>query len=41
MVVNDLDLRMTVVYVMNRMDSGLVGDVRGSSLVEAAFAAVQ
>ncbi|MEY4338252.1 MAG: hypothetical protein RLZ14_102 [Actinomycetota bacterium] len=39
-VVNDLDLRMTIVYVMNRMESGLVGDFRGSSLVEAAFAAV-
>lgn len=38
-VVNDLDLRMTVVYVMNRMEGGLVGDFRGSSLVEAAFAA--
>ena len=39
-VVNDLDLRMTIVYVMNRMEGGLVGDFRGSSLVEAAFAAV-
>jgi CubicO group peptidase (beta-lactamase class C family) len=40
LVVNDLDHRMTITYVMNRMESGLVGDARGSALVEAAFAAV-
>jgi len=41
LVINDLDNRMTITYVMNRMESGLVGDFRGSALVEAAFAAVE
>lgn len=40
-VVNDLDLDLTVVYVMNNMLEGLVGDHRGASLTTAAFAAVQ
>jgi CubicO group peptidase (beta-lactamase class C family) len=39
-VLNDLDNRMTITYVMNRMESGLVGDARGSALVMAAFEAV-
>jgi CubicO group peptidase (beta-lactamase class C family) len=39
-IINDLDNRMTITYVMNRMGDGLVGDVRGASLVEAAFAAI-
>ncbi len=36
LVVADLDSRLTVAYVMNRMESGLVGDMRGASLVLAA-----
>ncbi len=36
----DLDKRLTVAYVMNRMESGLVGDIRGFSVVLAAAAAV-
>lgn len=39
-IVNDLDNRMTVTYVMNRMDEGLLGDTRGQSLVAAALAVV-
>jgi CubicO group peptidase (beta-lactamase class C family) len=35
-IVVDLDLRMAVAYVMNRMESGLVGDTRGLSVVAAA-----
>jgi hypothetical protein len=31
---------MTVAYMMNRMDAGLVGDMRGFELLAAAFAAV-
>jgi len=31
---------MTVTYMMNRMDDGLLGDVRGQSLVSAALDAV-
>ena len=40
-VINDLDNRMTFVYVMNRMGEGLVGDIRGSSLTTAALAVVE
>ena len=40
LVINDLDNRMTITYVMNRMEAGLVGDQRGSALVEAALAVV-
>lgn len=40
-VVNDLDLNLTIVYVMNKMLEGLVGDHRGASLTTAAFAAAQ
>lgn len=40
LVVADLDSTLTVAYVMNRMESGLVGDLRGASLVLAAAAAV-
>lgn len=36
----DLDQRMTVSYVMNRMGDGLLGDLRGASLVFAAYAAL-
>jgi CubicO group peptidase (beta-lactamase class C family) len=39
-VVNDLDKRMTVTYMMNRMGEGLLGDERGASLVRAAYAAI-
>lgn len=38
--VTDLDRRLTVSYVMNRMSSGLAGDLRGASLVFAAYAAL-
>ena len=33
----DLDARLTVSYVMNRMASNLVGDLRGALLVFAAY----
>ncbi len=35
-VVIDQETDLTVAYVMNRMESGLVGDLRGASLVAAA-----
>jgi CubicO group peptidase (beta-lactamase class C family) len=38
-IVVDLDLRLAVAYVMNRMQTGLVGDNRGAGIVQAAFAA--
>ncbi|MEX1106010.1 MAG: serine hydrolase domain-containing protein [Ilumatobacteraceae bacterium] len=39
-VINDLTHRMTLTYMMNRMESGLVGDMRGFDLIMAALAAV-
>lgn len=38
--INDLYLELTVVYVMNNMLEGLVGDERGRALTLAAFDAV-
>ncbi len=40
MIINDLDHGMTIAYMMNRMEAGLVGDTRGFSLVLAAAAAM-
>ena len=40
MVINDLDHRMTITYMMNRMEAGLVGDTRGFELIMAAMMAV-
>jgi CubicO group peptidase (beta-lactamase class C family) len=37
-VINDLENNMTVAYVMNRMGEGTVGDVRGFSIIAAAYA---
>jgi CubicO group peptidase (beta-lactamase class C family) len=36
LLISDLDARITIAYVMNRMMTGLVGDTRGLSLVMAA-----
>ena len=35
--VNDLDANMTFTYVMNRMGEGTTGDLRGGSLLMAAY----
>jgi len=35
-IVMDQDTGLTVAYMMNRMDSGLMGDVRGAAIVAAA-----
>ena len=40
-IVIDLDARMAVAYMMNKMGDGLVGDVRGFGIVMAAFAGLQ
>jgi CubicO group peptidase (beta-lactamase class C family) len=40
LVVNDLDARTTVAYVMNRMEAGLVGDQRGAAIVVATVLAL-
>lgn len=39
-VVIDQDARMCVSYVMNRMESGLMGDLRGLGIVQAAYASL-
>ena len=39
-VVADLDTRLCVAYVMNKMGSGLVADARNAALVQAAFGAL-
>ncbi len=39
-IVVDLDRRMTISYVMNRMDEGVLGDVRGESICRAVYNAV-
>ena len=39
-VINDLDNRLTVAYVMNRMGEGTTGDDRGIGIAFAAYAAV-
>jgi CubicO group peptidase (beta-lactamase class C family) len=36
----DLDARMVVTYVMNRMGEGTLGDERGASIVAAAYGAL-
>jgi CubicO group peptidase (beta-lactamase class C family) len=40
LVIIDLDTKAVVTYVMNRMEAGLVGDLRGAGIAAAAFAAV-
>ena len=40
LVVNDLDAKLTVAYVMNRMEPGLIGDLRGASIVAATVVAL-
>ena len=40
LIVMDLDARLTVCYVMNKMESGLQGDVRGANIVLAAAVAL-
>jgi CubicO group peptidase (beta-lactamase class C family) len=37
-IVMDQDLKLTVCYVMNKMDGGLVGDMRGANIVMTAVA---
>jgi CubicO group peptidase (beta-lactamase class C family) len=37
LIVVDLDARMTVAYVMNRMGEGTLGDLRGAAIVGAAY----
>jgi CubicO group peptidase (beta-lactamase class C family) len=40
LVLNDLDARVTVAYVMNRMEPGILSDARGGSIIMAAVLAL-
>ena len=40
LILMDLDAQLTVCYVMNRMDSGLQGDLRGANIMMAAAVAL-
>ena len=40
LVVNDLDQKMTVAYMMNKMAPGIIGGPRSAALVSAAYAAL-
>ncbi len=40
LVVNDLDARMTMAYVMNKMGEGTVGDDRAHTILRAAYASL-
>ncbi|MGI8554412.1 MAG: serine hydrolase, partial [Dehalococcoidia bacterium] len=40
LIVVDLDARLTVAYMMNRMGEGTLGDVRGAGVVQAAYASL-
>jgi CubicO group peptidase (beta-lactamase class C family) len=39
-VLNDLDTKLTVAYVMNRMEPAILGDARGASIITAAVLAM-
>jgi CubicO group peptidase (beta-lactamase class C family) len=40
LVLNDLDAKLTVAYVMNRMEPGILSDARGGSIITAAVLAM-
>ncbi len=40
LILNDLDARLTVAYVMNRMEPGILSDARGASIITAAVLAM-
>ena len=40
LVVMDLDRRLTISYMMNRMGAGLIGSDRSEAYVRAAYAAL-
>jgi CubicO group peptidase (beta-lactamase class C family) len=37
LVISDLDTKLTVAYVMNRMEPGMLGDMRGAAMVAGAL----
>ena len=41
MVINDLDRHMTFAYMMNKMESGIIGGTRSEALIRATYAALE
>jgi CubicO group peptidase (beta-lactamase class C family) len=41
LVVNDLERRMTIAYMMNRMAPGIIGSARSEAYVRACYRALQ
>ena len=37
MVINDLERRMTIAYMMNKMEAGIIGGVRSEALIRATY----
>ncbi len=40
MVINDLDRRMTIAYMMNKMEAGIIGGPRSEALIRATYTAL-
>ena len=40
LVIVDLDARLVITYVMNKMGEGTLGDLRGASIVAATYGAL-
>jgi hypothetical protein len=40
MVVADVDRRVTIAYVMNKMSDGMIGDARSGALIREAYKAL-
>ena len=40
MIIIDLDRRMTIAYMMNKMEGGIIGGLRSEALITAAYAAL-
>ena len=40
MVINDLDRRMTLSYMMNKMEGGIIGGLRSEAIIDAVYAAL-
>jgi CubicO group peptidase (beta-lactamase class C family) len=40
MIIIDLDRRMTIAYMMNKMEGGIIGGVRSAALISAVYAAM-
>ena len=41
MVIHDVDRHMTFAYMMNKMESGIIGGTRSEALIRATYAALE